>query len=200
MATIYIAYGSVEGQTAHIAEYIADVIRAHGHQAVTADLKHSADTIPDGQDGVIVAASVHVGKHEGFVADFVRKNRGDLERLPSALVSVSLAAHGDEAGAESYVAKFEEETGWHPAHVALFGGALLYTQYNFLKRQLMKKIVKDKGSQDLDTSRDYIYTEWDGVKHFTEEFLAGVTAPAGQGQGTGTTSTEVPGSSPGFNP
>src|SRR5687768_5758698 len=75
MAKIYIAYGSVEGQTAHIAEYIADVVRAHGHQAETADLKHSAGSIPDGQDGVIVAASVHVGKHEGFVADFVRKNR-----------------------------------------------------------------------------------------------------------------------------
>jgi menaquinone-dependent protoporphyrinogen oxidase len=197
MATIYIAYGSVEGQTAHIAEYIADVIRTHGHQAVTADLKHSADSIPDGQDGVIVAASVHMGKHERFVSDFVQKNRADLDRLPSALVSVSLAAHGDEASAESYVAKLEEETGWHPGHVAMFGGALLYTQYNFLKRQLMKKIVRDKGSQDVDTSRDYIYTEWDGVKHFAEEFLAGITGPRGQEQGTGTTSTALPESSPG---
>lgn len=78
MASIYIAYGSVEGQTAHIAEYIADVIRAHGHHAETADLKHAPDSIPDGQDAVIVAASVHVGKHEGYVADFVRKNRSEL--------------------------------------------------------------------------------------------------------------------------
>jgi menaquinone-dependent protoporphyrinogen oxidase len=200
MAKIYIAYGSIEGQTAHIAEYIADVVRAHGNQAETVDLKHSADTIPDGQDGVIVAASVHVGKHEGYVADFVRKNRGALERLPSALVSVSLAAHGDEASAEGYVTKFEEETGWHARQVGMFSGALQYTHYNFLKRQLMKKIAKDKGSPDLDTSRDYIYTEWDGVKHFTEEFLAGVTAPGGQGQGAGTIPTEVPGSSPGANP
>ena len=178
VARIYIAYGSVEGQTAHIVEYIADVVRAHGHQAETADLKHSAGTIPDGQDGVIVAASVHVGKHEGYVADFVRRNRGDLETLPSGLVSVSLAAHGDEASAEGYVARFEEETGWHPRQVAMFSGALQYTRYNFLKRQLMKQIVKDKGSQDLDTSRDYIYTEWDGVKHFTEDFLARLASPA----------------------
>ncbi|WP_286132642.1 flavodoxin domain-containing protein [Arthrobacter sp. OY3WO11] len=75
MATIYIAYGSVEGQTARIAEYIADVIRAHGHEAETADLKQAPNSIPDGQDGVIVAASVHVGKHEGYVADFVHNNR-----------------------------------------------------------------------------------------------------------------------------
>lgn len=180
MANIYIPYGSVEGQTAHIAEYIADVIRAQGHQAETADLKHSAGSIPEGQDGVIVAASVHVGKHEGYVADFVHKNRDQLERLPSAFVSVSMAAHGHEANAEGYVATFEEETGWHPRQVAMFGGALLYTQYNFLKRQWMKIIVKGQGSPDLDTSRDYIYTEWDGVKHFTEEFLAGISVPGSQ--------------------
>ena len=178
MAKIYIPYGSVEGQTARITDYIAELIQAHGHEADAVDLKHSGETLPAGYDGVIVAASVHIGKHEGYVTDFVRKNRGELERLPSALISVSLAAHGDEGSAEGYVAKFEEETGWHPAHVGIFSGALLYTQYNFLKRQLMKKITKDKGSPDLDTTRDYVYTEWDGVKHFTEDFLAGLPAPA----------------------
>ena len=182
MAKIYIPYGSVEGQTAQISEYIAEVVRAHGHQADTADLKHAGDTLPGGYDGVIVAASVHVGKHEGYVTDFVRRNRAELERIPSALVSVSLAAHGDEGSAEGYVAKFAEESGWHPAHVGMFGGALRSSHYNFLKRQLMKKITKSQGSPDLDTSRDYVYTEWDGVKHFTEDFLARVAAPAGQEQ------------------
>ena len=99
------------------------MIRANGHQAETADLKHSPDPLPGGYDGVIVAASVHVGKHEGYVADFVKKNRGELERLPSALVSVSMAAHGDEQTAEGYVEKFEQDTGWRPAHVGLFAGA-----------------------------------------------------------------------------
>jgi menaquinone-dependent protoporphyrinogen oxidase len=33
MANIYIPYGSVEGQTAQIAEYIAELIRSHGHEA-----------------------------------------------------------------------------------------------------------------------------------------------------------------------
>lgn len=34
----------------------------------------------------------------------------------------------------------------------------------------MKKIVRDK---DLGTatSRDYVYTEWDGVRRFAEDFL-----------------------------
>lgn len=132
MAKIY-AHGSVERQTAHIAEYIADVIRAHGHQAETADLKHSADSIPEGPDGVIAVRCC----------------------IPST---------------------------------------------TFLKRQLMKKIVRDKGSQDLDTSRDYIYTEWDGVKHFTEEFLATVSAQGSHEQGSGTTPPTSQGSASGINP
>lgn len=113
-----------------------------------------------------------MGKHEDYVRDFVQKNRETLERLPSALFSVSMAAHGDTENAEGYVEKFEEETGWRPAQVALFSGALLYTQYGFIKRLIMKKIASDKGSPDTDTSRDYVYTEWDGVKRFAEDFLA----------------------------
>ncbi|MDQ0799715.1 flavodoxin domain-containing protein [Arthrobacter sp. SLBN-112] len=172
MASIYIPYGTTEGQTARIAEFIGDVVQAHGHEARIADIKQAGDAIPPGCDAVLVGASVHMGKHEEYVQDFVRKNRDTLERLPSALFSVSLAAHGDAENAESYVQEFEQQTGWRPAHVALFGGALLYTHYGFIKRLMMKKIAGDKGSLDTDTSRDYVYTEWDGVKRFAEDFLA----------------------------
>jgi menaquinone-dependent protoporphyrinogen oxidase len=170
---IYIPYGTTEGQTAKIAEYIADVVRGHGHEAHTADIRRSGHAVPDGYDAVIVGASIHMGKHNGDVGDFVRKNLAVLERLPSAFFSVSLAAHGDTAEAESYVEEFEQDTGWRPATVALFGGALLYTEYGFLKRHVMKKIARDKpGNLGTDTSRDYVYTEWDGVRRFAEDFLA----------------------------
>jgi menaquinone-dependent protoporphyrinogen IX oxidase len=92
MTKIYIPYGTTEGQTAKIAEYIADVIRGHGHEAHTADIKRSGHAVPDGYDAVIVGASIHMGKHDGDVGDFVRKNLAVLERLPSAFSSVSLAA------------------------------------------------------------------------------------------------------------
>jgi menaquinone-dependent protoporphyrinogen oxidase len=44
----------------------------------------------------------------------------------------------------------------------------------------MKKIAGDKGSQDTDTTRDYVYTEWDGVQRFTEDYLAWLAKPAVQ--------------------
>jgi menaquinone-dependent protoporphyrinogen oxidase len=70
------------------------------------------------------------------------------------------------------VANFEQATGWHPAQVGLFSGALLYRQYGFIKRLMMKKIVSDKpGGLSTDTSRDHVYTDWDEIKRFVEAFL-----------------------------
>ena len=172
MTKILIGYGTTEGQAARIADRIVGVIRRHGIEAQALDLKQSTDTGLDGYDAVIVGASIHMGKHEAYVVDFVRKNRLKLEGMPSAFFSVSLAAHGDTANAEAYVANFEQETGWHPAQVGLFSGALLYRQYGFIKRLMMKKIVSDKpGGLSTDTSRDHFYTDWDEVERFAEAFL-----------------------------
>jgi menaquinone-dependent protoporphyrinogen oxidase len=171
VSKILIAYGTTEGQTAKIADFITEVVRGQGHTADAVNLKQSEPGI-DGYDAVIVGGSIHMGKHEEYVGDFVRRNRTALERQPSALFSVSLAAHGDTANAEAYVARFEQETGWHAAQVGFFAGALLYSQYGFFKRQVMKKIVRDKpGNLSLDISRDHEYTEWDEVKRFAEDFL-----------------------------
>ena len=126
MTKILIPYGTIEGQTARIAECIAEVIRGHGDEVAAVDISEVRDTNPDDYHGVIVGASIHMGKHDKHVVEFVRKNREMLERLPSAFFSVSLAAHGDTEEAEGYV---ERETGWRPAKIALFGGALLYTHY-----------------------------------------------------------------------
>jgi len=175
MSKIFITYGTTEGQTAKIADFISDVLREHGHDVTMFNVNDPADIVADGYDAVIVGASIHMGKHDKHVIDFVRKNQDTFARLPSAFFSVSLAAHGDTAEAEGYVEQFEQETGWQPDKVALFGGALLYTQYGFVKRHMMRKIARDKpGNLGVDLSRDYVYTEWDGVKRFAEHFAAGL--------------------------
>jgi menaquinone-dependent protoporphyrinogen oxidase len=175
MIRVLIAYGSSEGQTARIAEYLAGVIRDQGHDAFPVDTKRAGIPEPDGYDAVIVGASVHLGKHQSCVRDFVREHRSALERVPSAFFSVSLAAQDttDAARREvrGYVEKFVQETGWRPGKVGLFAGALVYTKYGFFKRWVMKKIASSKGSPDTDTSRDYFYTDWADVRRFAEGFL-----------------------------
>ena len=94
---------------------------------------------------------------------------------------MSLAiADGTEKGrveAESYVETFVNETGWYPQKIGLFAGALVYTKYNFLLRWIMRHIARSKGSRDLDTKRDYFYTDFEAVKRFAKEFLASVAPP-----------------------
>ena len=182
MTSICIPYLTSEGQTARIAEYIADLVRHHGHEARPVDLKASPGVDLAACDGIIVGASIHRGKHDKHLGEFVERNRDTLERLPSAFFSVSLAAHGDTGEAEKYLEEFEQQTGWRPAKVALFSGALLYTQYGFLTRHLMKRIAGSKpGALGTDVSRDYVYTEWDGVRRFTEDFLAELVPGAESG-------------------
>jgi menaquinone-dependent protoporphyrinogen oxidase len=175
MLRILIPYGTTEGQTARIADYLAQMIRGWGHEAYPTDIEAGAPA-PAGYDAVIVGASVHRGKHQHGVRDYVRRNLPALEHLPSAFFSVSLAIQeGTEEGrreAAGYVETFVRETGWRPGKVGLFAGALLYTRYGFFLRWIMKRIARSKGSADLDTSRDYVYTDWSEVRRFAEEFLA----------------------------
>jgi menaquinone-dependent protoporphyrinogen IX oxidase len=39
---------------------------------------------------------------------------------------------------------------------------------------MMKRISRDMGNPDTDTSRDYEYTDWNDVRHFDEGFLDGL--------------------------
>jgi menaquinone-dependent protoporphyrinogen oxidase len=189
MISVLIAYATSEGHTARIAEYIADVIRDHGCEAYPVDIKRRSGALePAGYDAVIVGASIHMGKHEEYVRDFVTRNRETLERLPSAFFSVSLAAHDNTEAArdevEGYIERFVHQTGWRPRNVGRFAGALLYTRYGFFKRWIMKKIARDKGNPDTDTSRDYVYTDWNSVRGFAEEFLESLVlegAPSARG-------------------
>lgn len=169
MHKVLITYSTHEGQTAKISDVIAEVLRGRGLDVTVLDVKESPGTIAAEYTGVIVGGSIHMGKHDKHIVEFVQKNLETLKGLPSAFFSVSVSAHADAEEAERYAEQFEEQTGWRPARVALFGGALLYTQYNFVLRRVMKKIMQGQAG-DTDVSRDYVYTEWDGVRAFAEDF------------------------------
>jgi len=126
-------------------------------------------------DAVLVGASIHVGAHQSAVKRFVAAEREALDDRPTGFFQVSLtAALPDEespAQAAAYVDEFVEETGWHPDRIGVFGGALRYSQYGFLKRALIRQVAK-RTTGDTDTSRDYEYTDWDEVEAFAADFAA----------------------------
>ncbi|HKL28803.1 MAG TPA: flavodoxin domain-containing protein [Natrialbaceae archaeon] len=172
MSRVLVYYGTTEGQTEKVATRIADVLRGREFEV---DLLHGKD-VPDGftlegYDGTVVGASVHVGKHQDYVVEFVNRHRSALAELPSAFFSVSLTASvEDEAErevAEDVVEAFLVDTGWHPNLTAAVPGAVQYSKYGLIKRFVMKRISKRAG-KDTDTSRDHEYTDWEDVEDFAE--------------------------------
>lgn len=184
MNPILFVYATREGQTRRIVEHLAAEVRARGETADVVDARQARKSfVPTAYAAVVLAASVHVGRHEQEMVTFVREQKESLEKLPAAFLSVSMAEAGaeDESAssearaqsrneAEEAIDSFFEATGWHPAHVMPVAGALLYTKYNFIVRFVMKRIVKKKGGS-TDTSRDHEYTDWAALDRFVGDLL-----------------------------
>ena len=173
MARILIVYGTTEGHTVKVAAAISETLRRNGAEV---DVRAAGDPAPapDGYDAVIVAASVHAGRYQRPVRRWARTHADVLSHKPAAFVSVCLGVlqHDDakvQHDLQAIVDQFVASTGWRPSVVKFVAGALPYTQYGWLQRLVMKRIVAKAGG-DTDTSRDYEYTDWNDLRHFADEF------------------------------
>lgn len=183
MSTFLVLYGTGEGQTAKVASRVADSIEDRGHDVRSVDVGNVPEDFSlTSFDAVVVGSSIHVGKHNERVRDFVKQNRDGLALRPTAFFQLSLSSAVDDperrAEAAEYVDTLLEEVDWHPDRIALFGGALRYSKYGFLKRLMMKRIARD-ATGDVDTSRDYEYTDWEEVEAFAKDFAGFVEARLG---------------------
>jgi menaquinone-dependent protoporphyrinogen oxidase len=171
--SILVVFETGEGHTRTVAEALRDRFEALGHDAVLKRARDATAADAGKADGIVVAASIHMGKHARRAVRFARARLEALHAKPSAFVSVSLSARSEDpalaAQVEGYLKAFREETGWAPAMTVPVAGALLYTRYGFLKRWILRSIMKKEGG-DTDTSRDFVYTNWDAVKAFAGAF------------------------------
>lgn len=178
---VLIAYSTSEGQTAHVAAFIAERLAEAGLSPTIADLRHARPN-PADFEATVVGGSVHAGKLQGEVADFVKTNVEHLNSRPCWFFATSLseaiehAPFGHEA-AQKQIDDFLGETGWRPRGSASIAGAIKYRDYSWPKRLLMKNIVAKSGGQ-TDTNRNWEYTNWDGVRAFAEAIAAALTRVA----------------------
>lgn len=180
---ILLVYASHYGQTAKIARYVADRLRASGATVLLSSVNDVPHRIPPAAyDGVIIGASINFGKHQRTIRRFARANRELLQGIPSAFFSVSGAACSpDEASramAQQYIANFQRETGWHSAIAESIAGALPYTKYSPIMRWIIKRISQKEGGP-ADVTRDYEFTDWDQVGRFADRYIGTLTAPEG---------------------
>jgi menaquinone-dependent protoporphyrinogen oxidase len=171
MPRILVVFGTNTGHTARIAKAIGETLRARSFEV---DVVEAGATMrAEDYAGVVVAASVRAGRYQRAVRRWARDNATGMVRQPTAFVSVCLAVRDPRPTAqkdlETVMNRFFDETRWRPMITKMVAGALLYTKYNWLVRQVMKRIVKKAGG-DTDTSRDYEYTDWADVRQFAEQF------------------------------
>ena len=188
MKPILILYATREGQTRRIAEHLAAQVRARGWPFELVDArKLSPGFTMESYLAAILSASVHSGRHEKEMVEFVKRHRDGLRKIPSAFVSVSLSQAGVQdpawtperraqaaADTRAMMDKFFAGTGWQPKHVLATAGALRYSQYNWLVRFVMKRIARMAGVPE-DTSQDTLkeceFTDWAALDHFAAEVL-----------------------------
>jgi menaquinone-dependent protoporphyrinogen oxidase len=180
--SLVVIYGTGEGQTAKIAERIAATVAERGHDASAMDVRDRPDSFTlDEYDAVVVGASIHVGKQQAEVREFVTDNRDALSGMPTAFFQVSLSSANEERREEAagYVESFLAETGWHPDRIGQFGGALRFSEYGFLKRLMMKRIAKDLLTERRTPGSDVEFTDWDAVDAFAADVAAFVESRLG---------------------
>jgi len=176
MKPILVLYGTTEGHTRKIAEFIAERLRKTGKTVHLVDsaTPAAAQVLPI-YAGALIGGSLHQHKHQSALAHFVKANVAWLNTIPTAFFSVSLSMAGQDIEARAEAKKLADEfladTGLKPGMVRLIAGALMYTQYDFFKRYMMRMIAKQAGGS-TDTSRDTEYTDWDDIGRLVDEYLA----------------------------
>jgi len=177
---VLIVYGSTEGHTRSLVHFAARVLGEGGHTAAVEPAGPDASQRdPQWYDAVILAASLHVGRYQPALVAYARAHHEVLNAKPAAFISVSLSAAGvnphDWEGCQACVEKFQQETLWTPKAVHHAAGAIRYSQYDFFKRLALHFIAAQRGHPTV-TSHDYDLTDYDALRTFVLEFVAGSAA------------------------
>jgi menaquinone-dependent protoporphyrinogen oxidase len=177
---LLIIYGTGRGQTARIARYIAQRRIDGGDEVDVVDGRSiPASLALDHYDAVIVGASVNAGRFQRYIVDFVRVQRDQLRRMPSAFFSVSLTEAEPEprqrARAMHPIERFVEETGWQPDRIASFAGSIAYLRRRWLMRLIWRRLPLPDGRgtgqpAGATGTASYEYTDWEAVARFATEF------------------------------
>lgn len=176
MKKIAIFYATTEGQTSKIAEAIA---REFSSMNFATHLVRANDSPwifeARNYDGVVIGASVHIGRFPLSFRRQVRENAAEIRKVPSAFFSVCLGildkVHPQSRDAERKIVRdFLERAEVRPALQAIFGGAIRYSKYGFLKRMALHAIAQKAGAETR-TDRDYEFTDWDEVRKFARDFV-----------------------------
>jgi len=180
MLRFMVAYHSEEGQTEKVAHHVARQIENRGQVARLIQTDDVDDISEVGAfDAAIIAGALHLGAYGSALTEFVSKHAGELNKVPSTFLTVSLSAASDDpldlVGTEKDALEFQQETGWSPEHMQFVAGAVRDRETGLLKRLMIHAIMRIKGVE-LDPSGTTEFTDWGALDRFVTGFVAEVAA------------------------
>ncbi len=172
MSRIALLYLGCEGQTRKITERIGYCLAQAGHEPFVSSITDLKDGFSlESCDGVVLGCSIRYGKHHRECYQFIEKYSDQLARIPSYFFTVNLTARKPERRDphnNRYLQKFLKQISWTPDRVEVFAGALLYAQYRWVDRQMIRLIMKLTGGP-TDITQNTEFTDWKRVKAFAEQ-------------------------------
>jgi len=172
MKKTLIIYSTTDGQTKRICDKLIDFSDRQSDITLCA-VENASEKALDQYSKVIIGASIRYGRHNQLVYEFIRVNRGELEKKQTAFFTVNVVARKKEKnqpGTNPYMKKFLELSKWQPNKLAVFAGRINYPSYRFFDRLIIRFIMFiTKGPTD--TTQTYEFTDWKKVEHFAKEVL-----------------------------
>jgi menaquinone-dependent protoporphyrinogen oxidase len=177
---ILIAYATVEGQTRKISEFLANHIESRGHHVALLNVIDKMDFALERPDAVILCAPIHAAQYSQPFMAFIHEQHKWLDTVPNAFVSVSLMIESENAEeveeARTFPDRLWAETGWTPQQIHHAAGALKFTQYDFFKRWMMRRMAT-RQDMPFEPGKDREFTDWQALMTFADTFLWKASAP-----------------------
>jgi menaquinone-dependent protoporphyrinogen oxidase len=171
--SILLTFHSHEGQTTQIAQRIADSLRGLGFEVLLAEVGVAPG--PRGHEALVVGDSIRFERHNRKVTRYLRRHRDEVDDIPVGMFQVSMTSAGTDparvAKAQELMQKLVDGGGVQPDLLAMFAGAIKYSQYGWVMKRVMRSIARREGN-DTDMTRDHEYTDWDAVDRFARDVAA----------------------------
>lgn len=176
---ILVGYASIEGQTRKIAEAVASAVEAEGDRALLFDISSGGEYAVGHPEAAILCAPIHAARYPAAFTAFAKQEAVWLNSVPTALISLSLLIRSEfeeeREEAAHYPDTLLETSGWRPGMIHHAAGALRYTEYDFFKRWIIRRMAEHENAP-TDVSRDHEFTDWKALSAFVAEFLASAKA------------------------